>query len=60
MFKNKSIVMHVVDNKDLGADVPPAPDPIDYDSIIGDITKSVIMILGFYMVADTARQLVLR
>jgi hypothetical protein len=60
MFKNKSIVMHVVDNKDLAAEAGSIPEPIDYDNIIGDITKSVIMILGFYMAADTARQLILR
>ena len=59
MFKNRSIVMKVVDDKNLNSDPTPV-EPVDYTNVIQDVTTSVILIIGFYMVTDTVRQLIIK
>jgi hypothetical protein len=59
MFKNRSVVMKVIDDKNINPDAAPV-EPIDPNEIIQNVTKSVIMIIGFYIAADTVRQLIIK
>lgn len=51
--------MKVIDDKNINPDAAPV-EPIDPNEIIKNVTKSVIMIIGFYIAADTVRQLIIK
>jgi hypothetical protein len=55
LFKNRSIVMRVVDDKEtieLEGPVPPR-DPV---KVAREVTKCACFVIGAYVVADTFRQ----
>lgn len=57
MFKNKSLVVKMVNNSEQQTQAP--SEPIDPSDIITNVTIGVCTIIGFYMLSDTCRQLII-
>jgi hypothetical protein len=57
LFKNKSLVVKMVNNSEQQTQAP--SEPIDPSDIVTSVTIGVCTIIGFYMLADTCRQLII-
>jgi hypothetical protein len=62
MFKNRSLLVKMVNDKKLPEDVDttPAPEPIDYVQIVRETGKDAVIaagaLIGSYVVLDTLRK----